>query len=90
VQPADGRRPPNGDDVAFLARLGRVRPTIGAVRITMTRSTNGFSKKWENHRAALCLVWLLYFCRIHQSIQDTPATNTGIVDNVMGAWELLA
>jgi hypothetical protein len=38
-----------------------------------TRLTNGFSKKWENHWAALCL-WFAYynFCRIHRSLRVTP------------------
>jgi len=39
-----------------------------------TRLTNGFSKKWENHWAALCL-WFGYynFCRIHKTLRVTPA-----------------
>jgi hypothetical protein len=51
-----------------------------------TRLTNGFSKKWENHWAALCL-WFGYynFCRLHRSIRVTPAIEAGITDHV---WDL--
>ena len=40
----------------------------------LTRLTNGFSKKWDNHWAALCL-WFAYynFCRIHKTLRVTPA-----------------
>ena len=40
-----------------------------------TRLTNAFSKKWENHWAAVSLWYTYYnFCRIHQSLRVTPAT----------------
>jgi IS1 family transposase len=38
-----------------------------------TRLTNAFSKKWENHWAAVA-VWFAYynFCRVHKSLRVTP------------------
>src|SRR6266404_5796367 len=40
----------------------------------LTRLTNGFSKKWENHWAALCLYFAWYnFVRIHRTLRVTPA-----------------
>ena len=40
----------------------------------ITRLTNGFSKKWENLKAALALYFAYYnFCRIHKTIRCTPA-----------------
>lgn len=56
-----------------------------------TRLTNAFSKKWENHWAALCL-WFGYynFCRIHSTIRVTPAMEGGIADHVWSLAELLA
>ncbi|MEA2172905.1 MAG: hypothetical protein QOD00_497 [Blastocatellia bacterium] len=51
-----------------------------------TRLTNGFSKKWENLKAALALYFAYYnFCRIHSSIRCTPAMEAGITGHV---WEL--
>lgn len=56
-----------------------------------TRLTNGFSKKWENHWAALCLYFAHYnFCRIHSSIRVTPAMEAGITDRVWELAELLS
>jgi hypothetical protein len=56
-----------------------------------TRLTNAFSKKWENHWAALCLYFAHYnFCRIHSSIRVTPAMEAGIADHVGDLGELLS
>jgi hypothetical protein len=55
-----------------------------------TRLTNGFSKKFENHWAALCLYFAYYnFCRIHSTIRVTPAMEAGITDHVWDLAELL-
>jgi transposase-like protein/IS1 family transposase len=55
-----------------------------------TRLTNGFSKKWENHWAALALYFAFYnFCRIHSSIRVTPAMQAGITDHVWDLAEIL-
>ncbi len=55
-----------------------------------TRLTNGFSKKWENHWAALAL-WFAYynFCRIHSTIRVTPAMEAGITTRIWEVRELL-
>jgi transposase-like protein/IS1 family transposase len=56
-----------------------------------TRLTNGFSKKFENHWAALALYFAFYnFCRIHSTIRVTPAMEAGITDHVWDLAELLA
>jgi hypothetical protein len=55
-----------------------------------TRLTNAFSKKWENHWAALALYFGYYnFCRIHRSIRVTPAMEAGITDHVWSLEKLL-
>ena len=57
----------------------------------LTRLTNGFSKKWENHWAALCLHFGYYnFSRIHSTIRVTPAMEAGITDHVWDLSELLS
>jgi hypothetical protein len=44
-----------------------------------TRLTNAFSKKLENHVAAVALHFMHYnFCRIHQSLRVTPAMAAGV------------
>jgi len=56
-----------------------------------TRLTNVFSKKWENHWAALCL-WFAYynFCRVHQTLRVTPAMEAGLTGHIWKLAELLA
>ena len=56
-----------------------------------TRLTNGFSRKFENHWAALCL-WFGYYnyCRIHTTLRVTPATESKLTDHVWDLNELLA
>ena len=55
-----------------------------------TRLTNGFSKKWENHWAAVSLWYTFYnFCRVHKSLRVTPAMAAGISDHIWSVRELL-
>jgi IS1 family transposase len=55
-----------------------------------TRLTNGFSKKWENLWAALCLHFAYYnFCRVHGSLRVTPAMGAGMTDQVWTISRLL-
>lgn len=56
----------------------------------LTRLCNGFSKKIENHRAAMALHFAFYnFCRIHETIRCTPAIEAQITDHVWTLEELL-
>jgi IS1 family transposase len=56
----------------------------------LTRLTNGFSKKWENHWAALCLHFAWYnFVRIHKTLRVTPAMEAGLTDHIWSIRELL-
>ncbi len=51
-----------------------------------TRLTNAFSKKLENHCAAIALHFMHYnFARIHQTLRVTPAMAAGVTDHV---WEV--
>lgn len=51
-----------------------------------TRLTNAFSKKLENHIAAVALHFMHYnFCRIHQTLRVTPAMAAGVSAH---AWEI--
>lgn len=63
----------------------------------MTRLTNAFSKKMENHAHAMALHFFYYnFVRIHKTLKVTPAMAAGITDrlwevadmvDVLEAWE---
>jgi IS1 family transposase len=56
-----------------------------------TRLTNAFSKKIENHAAAISLYFAFYnFCRVHQTLRVTPAMEAGIADHVWTVEELVA
>ncbi len=48
-----------------------------------TRLTNAFSKKVENHMHAISLHFMYYnFCKIHQTLEVTPAMEAGITDTL--------
>jgi IS1 family transposase len=56
-----------------------------------TRLTNAFSKKVENHEAAVALHFMYYdFARIHQTLRVTPAMEAGIADHVWTLEEIVA
>jgi|SRR5581483_1115057 len=51
-----------------------------------TRLTNAFSKKVENHVAAVALHTMFYnFVRVHQTLKVTPAMEAGVTDRL---WEI--
>jgi IS1 family transposase len=55
-----------------------------------TRLTNGFSKKLDNHVAAVALYVAHYnLCRVHEALKATPAKALGVVDRTWGIGELI-
>jgi hypothetical protein len=55
-----------------------------------TRLTNAFSKKIENHEAAIALHYMHYnFVRIHQTLRVTPAMEAGISNHVWSLVEIV-
>jgi hypothetical protein len=55
-----------------------------------TRLTNAFSKKIENHIAAIALHYFHYnFVRIHQSLRVTPAMEAGIAASPMSIRDIV-
>jgi len=56
-----------------------------------TRLTNAFSKKVENHAAAVA-IWFMYynFARVHQTLRCTPAMEAGISNHIWTIEELCA
>ena len=55
-----------------------------------TRLTNAFSKKVDNHKAAIALHFMYYnFGRIHQTLRVTPAMESGVSDHVWSIEEIV-
>lgn len=55
-----------------------------------TRLTNAFSRKIENHMAAVSLYFMWYnFGRVHQTLRVTPAMEAGIADHVWSVEEIV-
>jgi len=55
-----------------------------------TRLTNAFSKKVENHAAAVALCFVHYnFGRVHQTLRVTPAMEAGLADHVWSIAEIV-
>jgi IS1 family transposase len=54
-----------------------------------TRLTNGFSKKIENHIAAVAMYFMYYnFCRVHSTLRVTPAMESHVADHVWTIEEM--
>ena len=54
-----------------------------------TRLTNTFSKKVDNHKAAIALYTMFYnFGRIHKTLRVTPAMEAGTADHVWSLEEI--
>ena len=65
-----------------------------SVRMTnrrFTRLTNAFSKKIENHIAAVALGYFAYnFIKIHRTLRVTPAMAAGVTDRLWEVEDLVA
>jgi len=56
-----------------------------------TRLTNAFSKKVENHGAAVALYFMYYnFGRVHQTLRVTPAMEAGVSTHVWSVEEIVS
>jgi IS1 family transposase len=89
-------------DLICTSHVERSNLTIRMTVRRFTRLTNAFSKKWENHEAALALLFAYYnFCRPHATLTEatrsadrpmvktTPAMAAGLTDHVWTVAELL-
>lgn len=55
-----------------------------------TRLTNAFSKKVENHAAAVALYFVYYnFGQVHQTLRVSPAMEAGLTDHVWTVFEIV-
>ena len=80
-------------DVARITTAHNERHNL-TMRMQMrrfTRLTNAFSKKFQNHAAAVHLHMMHYnFCRVHQTLRCTPSMEAGISDHIWGIDEIIA
>jgi transposase-like protein/IS1 family transposase len=104
-EPEEERRysPPHVVEVVPTVRIGNpeesrictshVERSNLTIRMTirrLTRLTNAFSKKWENHEAALALFFGYYnYCRVHMTLKTTPAVKAGLAIAPWSLQELL-
>jgi hypothetical protein len=52
----------------------------------VSRRTNAFSKKIENHAYSIALYYMHYnFAKIHKTLRVTPAMEAGVANHV---WEI--
>lgn len=85
--PMIGSPDPDHISTSYVERLNLT------MRMSMrryTRLTNAFSKKLENHAAAVSLHFMHYnFCRVHQTLGTTPAVAAGVADHVWKISEIV-
>jgi hypothetical protein len=64
--------------------------TVRMQQRRFTRLTNGFSKKLDNHVAAVGLFVAHYnLCRVHEALRMTPAMALGVTDHIWTIGELI-
>jgi hypothetical protein len=70
--------------------IERQNLTLRQSQRRLTRLSNGFSKKFRNHAAAVSLYSTHYnFVRVHETLRITPAMHLGITDHVWSMSELV-
>lgn len=89
---AVSRRPvfgsPKHSDIC-TSHVERQNLSVRMASRRFTRLTNGFSKKAENHAAAVGLYVAHYnLCRVHETLRTTPAMALGITDHIWSIAEL--
>jgi transposase-like protein/IS1 family transposase len=77
-------------DAASTSHIERSNKTLRMQIRRFTRLTDGHSKLWMNHEAAIALFFTYYdFCRVHSTIKTTPAAKAGLTDHVWTVRELV-
>ena len=77
-------------DYISTSYVERQNLTLRMSQRRFTRLTNAFSKKLENHMAAVALYAAHYnFCRVHEALRITPAMQLGITDHIWTIGELV-
>jgi len=70
-------------DLICTSHVERTNLTVRMRMRRLTRLTNGFSRKWDNMKAAVALfVFSFNFREIHRSIRCTPAMAAGVATSI--------
>ena len=70
--------------------IERQNLTLRMSQRRLTRLSNGFSKKYENHCAAIALYVMHYnFCRVHAALRITPAMQLELTDHIWSIGEVV-
>ena len=78
------------EDLISTSFVERQNLTMRMAMRRFTRRTNGFSKKAENHKAAVALHIMHYnFCRIHESLRVTPAMEAGVTSRLWDTTDIV-
>lgn len=78
-------------DMICTSHVERTNLTVRMRMRRLTRLTNGFSRKWENLKAAVALfVFSFNFREIHRSIRCTPAMAAGVSSTIWTWADLFA
>lgn len=88
MKEVSGRPDPKHVSTSFVERQNwTVRTTLRRY----TRLSNGFSRKLENHAAAVALNYFAYnFIKIHRTLRTSPAMASGVTDRLWSVEDLVA
>lgn len=87
VQPVVGNPDPEHISTSYVERQNL---TMRMHMRRFTRLTNGFSKKIENHIAAISLHFMYYnFVKTHQTLRATPAMAAGLTKGPMQIMDIV-
>lgn len=85
--PIEGKPDPKHISTSFVER-SNLSIRMGNRR--MTRLTNAFSKKAENHAHMMAIYFMHYnFVRIHQTLKITPAMAAGVTDRLWDVTDMV-
>lgn len=80
----------NPDQYVSASYVERQNLSLRMASRRFTRLTNGFSKKLDNHVAAVALYVAHYnLCRVHEALRTTPVKALGVADKAWSVAQLV-
>jgi IS1 family transposase len=88
MKPVSGNPDPKHVSTSYVERQNW---TLRTNMRRYTRLSNGFSRKLDNHAAAVALTYFSYnFIKIHRTLRMTPAMAAGVTDRLWDVADLVA